>query len=163
MPRLGRGSPASQSRPPGPSRAKRLSGRVPGFAVNAGVDAELAAAAWACEMTALEAASDAMPDRQIAWLDFDRALTDLAGEFGAVSRFFGFEARSGDIERIAAGPLTRRYSKALEFDYSPGLRRDLIAQATSDHRGAIGEALVMLERAAQESPLLARAMARSKS
>src|SRR5438270_2314070 len=51
------------------SRAKRLARRVSvlGPAHN---DAELAAIAWACEMTALEGAADAMADRRIAWADF---------------------------------------------------------------------------------------------
>jgi hypothetical protein len=56
-----------------------------------------------------------------------------------------------------------RYSKALEHEYSPGLRRELIAGARSDYRQNIDDALVMLDRAAQESPLLARALARSSS
>ena len=35
----------------------------------------------------------------------------------------------GGIEEIVAGPLMRRYSKALEYDYSPSLRADLLADA----------------------------------
>ena len=36
-----------------------------------------AAVAWACEMTALEAAAEAMADREIAWADFDVMLGDM--------------------------------------------------------------------------------------
>ena len=36
-------------------------------------DADLAAVAWACEMTALEGAADAMPERKRSGLDFDRS------------------------------------------------------------------------------------------
>ena len=53
-----------------------------------------------------------------------------------------------------------RYSKALEYDYSPVLRRQLIEQDIAAHGREIDDALAMLERSAQESPLLARALAR---
>ena len=56
----------------------------------------------------------------------------------------------------------RRYSKALEFDYTPSLRRDLIADADRRHRPEIDAALAMLKQAAQESPLLARALERAQ-
>ena len=39
----------------------------------------------------------------------------------------------------------RRYSKALEYDYTPALRRDLIAEADRRHRADIDGALAMLE------------------
>ena len=54
----------------------------------------------------------------------------------------------------------RRYSKALEYDYSAGLRRELIAEATAAPR-EIDDALAMLGRAAEKSPLLARALERA--
>jgi hypothetical protein len=55
----------------------------------------------------------------------------------------------------------RRYSKALEYDYSPDLRRELLAQARREHGGRIDSALAMLEKAAARSPLLARALSRT--
>jgi hypothetical protein len=57
----------------------------------------------------------------------------------------------------------RRYSKALEYDYSPALRRDLIAEAEQHHRRDIESALAMLQSAAEKSPLLARALSRSET
>ncbi|HEX6217776.1 MAG TPA: hypothetical protein VFZ35_00700, partial [Sphingomicrobium sp.] len=59
------------------------------------------------------------------------------------------------------GPLMRRYSKALEYDYSPQLRSDLIAEASAAHRADIDGALAMLGTAAQDSPLLGRALERT--
>ena len=47
-----------------------------------------------------------------------------------------------------------RYSKALEYEYSPALRRDLIAQATRANEREIDAALAMLSVAAEKSPLL---------
>jgi hypothetical protein len=63
--------------------------------------------------------------------------------------------------QIAQGPLRSRYSKALEYDYSANLRRDLIAEANGQFRNEIDDALAMLNAASEKSPLLARALARS--
>ena len=124
-------------------------------------DAELAAIAWACEMTALEAAASAMADRHIEWADFDRMLEQMPQELGRVASFFGFSQDAEAIRAIAEGPLTKRYSKALEYDYSAQLRRDLIDEATAHCRPAIDGAISMLRSAAGQSPLLASAMARA--
>jgi hypothetical protein len=145
------------------SRSVRLSRRVKGMERHDHSDAHLAAAAWACEMTALEAAAEAMPGTPIMWLDFDRALGGMAAALERLCHFLGFAASPQQLEALASGPLMSRYSKALEHEYSPGLRRELIAEARRDYRQNIDDALVMLDRAAQESPLLARALARSSS
>lgn len=140
-------------------RARRMAERVPGFPAGGG-SAQLAAAAWACEMTALEAAATAMPDRHILWANFDQLLADMESGLKRLADFFGFEAPAERIREIARGPLMSRYSKALEYDYSPELRRQLIEQEIAAHGREIDDALAMLERSAQESPLLARALAR---
>ena len=144
----------------GEVRARRMAGRVGTFAVRN--DAELAAAAWACEMTSLEAAAEAMPDRQIAWADFDSMLADMPAELGRAAAFFGFSADAARLGAIADGPLMTRYSKALEYEYSPALRGELIAEASAAHGREIDDALALLHRAAEKSPLLARAVARAK-
>jgi len=143
------------------SRAHRLTARAPSPPA-ARSDAELAAIAWACEMTALEAAADAMPDRHIAWADFDRMLDDMLSELGQVARFFGFDADDARIAAIAAGPLMGRYSKGLEYEYSTGLRRELIAETSAVAGRQIEDALAMLARAAEKSTLLERAMSRAE-
>jgi len=143
-----------------PSRAERVADRAtlpkPSNA------AEAAAWAWACEMTALERAAEAMPGRQVQWLDFDRFLRDVPRELAGAAEFFGFDPEPNSIEAVAEGPLMRRYSKALEYDYSPSLRRDLIAEADMANREDIDRALAMLQSAAESSPLLARALERTK-
>ena len=144
-----------------PSRAQRIAERSPGIPA-ARNHADLAAIGWACEMTALEAAEDAMSDRRIEWLDFDRMLDAVAVDLAPIAAFYGFEASPNRLAEVAVGPLMRRYSKALEYDYTPSLRRDLIADADRRHRADIDAALAMLERAAQDSPLLARALDRAQ-
>ncbi len=142
-------------------REQRSAARVSGLDRRRQSDAHLAAAAWACEMTALEASAEAMTDRRVDWADFDKMLCDLLGELGRVAGFLGFSLDEERLQAIASGPLTLRYSKALEYEYSAGLRRELIADADADFRGDIDDALAMLHSAAEKSPLLARALARS--
>ncbi|HEY7006619.1 MAG TPA: hypothetical protein VH392_09075, partial [Sphingomicrobium sp.] len=140
------------------TRAQRLNER--GIYVPAQNDAGLAAAAWATEMTALEAAAEAMEDRQIAWMDFDAMLGDTEAELARAAQFFGFDAAR--VGEVAAGPLMSRYSKALEYEYSANLRRELIAEAAERYSSEIDSALAMLRSAADKSPLLARALQRSE-
>ena len=141
------------------NRARRMAGRVHGLSGSS--PAHLAAAAWACEMTALEAAAEAMTDRRVMWANFDRLLDDMPEGLTEIAEFFGFTAPPERIQTIVRGPLMSHYSKALEFDYSPSLRSQLIDQEISLHGSEIEDALVLLERSAQESPLLARALTRS--
>ena len=54
-----------------------------------------------------------------------------------------------------------RYSKALEYEYSPGLRRELLEEAAAHHGRDIDGALRLLEKAAETSPLLQRALSRT--
>ena len=143
------------------SRAQRMSGRVPGMSGTS--VAHKAAAAWACEMTALEAAADRMIDRQVKWADFDAMLADVPNELREIAQYFGFAAPADRLHAIATGPLMRRYSKALEHEYSPSLRGELIAEAEGANRADIDSALAMLRDAAEESPLLARSLARAES
>jgi len=139
-------------------RARRMADRVHGLSARGA--AHLAAAAWACEATALEAAADAMADRHILWANFDRLLGALEAGLGEIADFLGFKASAEQLPVIVGGPLMGRYSKALEFAYSPSLRAQLIAQEMRANGAEIQDALAMLERSAQESPLLARALAR---
>jgi hypothetical protein len=140
-------------------RAQRLNGR--GIYLPAQNDAGLAAAAWATEMTTLEAAAEAMADSQVAWADFDAMLGDMEAELGRIARFFAFDD-ADQIKAIASGPLMSRYSKALEYEYSPSLRRDLIGETTERYARDLDSALAMLDAAAEKSPLLARALARAR-
>ena len=142
------------------SRTQRMAGRasLPEAGRSA---AHLAAAAWACEMTALERSAAAMGDRQLRLGDFDALLADMPGALQALAGFFGFPSDAQRCRAIVSGPLMRRYSKALEFDYSPDLRRELLDDAARRHATAIDDALAMLERAAADAPLLRSALARS--
>lgn len=120
-------------------------------------EADLAACAWACEMTALEAAAE----DNVLWADFDHILQDMEGSLRRFADFFGFEASDRRLMDIAKGPLIGRYSKATEYAYSPQLRRDLLSEAANRHAAEIESALAMLDRAAETAPLLRKALARA--
>ena len=122
-------------------------------------DADLAAAAWACGMTALEAAGA----RNVLWADFDRVLDDLEGELGRMAAFFGFDASPKRIREIAQGPLAQRYSKATQFEYGPEVRRALLDSAEKRFRSDIDAALAMLDAAAETSPVLTKALERARA
>lgn len=143
-------------------RMHRLRARVPALEGRQRSPAHLAAAAWACEMTSLEAAGERMMDRAVAWADFDRMLEDMPRALADAAAHFGFSADPAEIDAIARGPLMSRYSKAVEHEYSPKLRRDLIAQEGALHGPEIEDALAMLDAAAEKSPLLTRALTRAK-
>ncbi|HEX3676505.1 MAG TPA: hypothetical protein VHU79_03825 [Sphingomicrobium sp.] len=140
------------------SRAQRLNSRQ--IYLPSQNDAGLAAAAWACEMTALEQAAERMVDRQILWVNFDQMLGEMESALAKLASFFAFDSRRA-VE-IATGPLISRYSKALEYEYGPNLRRELIAEAGERFAGDIERALAMLVSGAEKSPLLGRALARAK-
>jgi hypothetical protein len=140
------------------TRAERLASR--GLRLpEARHEADLAAIAWACGMTALEQAAG----NAVLWLDFDRVLRDIEGSLHLIAKFFGFDAPDEQLSAIARGPLTRRYSKATEFEYSPQLRRDLLAEANDLHRADIESALAMLDAASETAPLLRKALDRAQA
>ena len=142
------------------SRAQRLNARA--IYLPAQNEAGLAAVAWAAEMTALEAAAEAMTDRPIRWADFDAMLVDIELAIVHTASFFHITFDAADVGRIIGGPLMARYSKALEYEYSPNLRRELIGEASERFGPDIDAALAMLKSAAEKSPLLERALARAE-
>ena len=146
------------------SRAQRIAGRIPALATPdaARSEARLAAQAWACEMTSLERTAATVPADSVLWSDFDKALADPERMLGTFADFFGITAAPDTLRAIATGPLLGRYSKALEYEYSPALRRDLLAQTGREHNAAIGEALGWLASAARGAPLLETALNRSR-
>ena len=75
---------------------------------------------------------------------------------------FGFRGEAEKVTALARGPLMQRYSKALEYEYSPSLRGELIAGAYRMHEADIERALAMLRASAEKSLLLERALGRTQ-
>ncbi|HEX8640293.1 MAG TPA: hypothetical protein VF704_03960 [Allosphingosinicella sp.] len=145
------------------SRARRLSRRCPGLVLDPATlpPARKAALGWACEMTSLEANAAELGPETLMWLDFDRFLADPPHHFARVASHFGSHVDPASARAIAGGPLMRRYSKALEYEYSPELRRDILAEARWMHGTAIREALGWLGDLASRYPVLAQAIRRA--
>jgi len=147
-----------------PTRLERLRSRCPGLDLDLGQlsEARKAALGWACEMSALEQSAARLPAGSVMWADFDRFLTNPAGHFAAVAAFFGHPVHAGRAQAICTGSLMRRYSKALEYEYSPELRREILAEARWRHGRAIEDALVWLDGLASRYPAVAQAIRRSQ-
>ncbi len=143
-------------------RAERLRGRGIELSGYDQSNAHRGAVAWACEMTSLEAACDALGEPSVLWADFDVMLNDMEKWLGRCASHFGFTAPPEKLGELVAGPLMRRYSKALEYDYSPSLRAELLGEAAALHRAEIADALSMLREDAGRVPMLARALQRAE-
>ena len=143
------------------ARQRRMSSRVERMA--AATYADLAAAAWACEVTALERAANEIGEEAVIWADFDRMLAEMDQWMERVAIFLELPATGERLAEINSGPLLRRYSKATEYEYSPDLRRALLDEARRMHASDIDKALALLHNAARSSPLLERALSRATS
>lgn len=147
-----------------PIRLARLARRCPGLTFEPQLlsPARQAALGWACEMSSLEAAAVALPAGRALFVDFDDFLAAPAAGFAAIAAFFALPIGKEEAGAIAAGPLLRRYSKAPEYEYSPELRRELLAEARQAHGAEIGDALAWLDRLAREHGALAAVLDRAK-
>lgn len=124
-------------------------------------EAGKAALAWASEMTSLHQAAGQLPSGSTLWIEFDRFLAAPAQTLERIAAFLGIDLPAGLAAQLCAGPLMQRYSKALEHDYSPDLRRQVLAQSERDNGPAIAAARRLLEDAARAHPALADCLARA--
>jgi hypothetical protein len=117
---------------------------------------ELAAMTWAAETLTRARAVAALGER-ILPLDFEAMLADLPGAMARVLAHLEIAAPPGFAAAVGRSPVLRRYSKApQQFEYSPHLRAQLLAQARREHAGEIRKGLAFLERlAAQDAGLAA--------
>lgn len=147
-----------------PIRLARLQGRCPGLALDLdrASDSIKAALGWACEMTSLEQAASRLPPETVLWMDFDLFLTDPAGHFGAIAGHFDHAVAPAQARAICEGPLIRRYSKALDYEYSPELRGQILAEARRMHAPAISDALNWLGDMESRYPAAAQAIRRAQ-
>lgn len=145
-------------------RLARLQSRCPGLIVDLGTmhDGLKAALGWVCEMTSLERAAAALPAGSVLWLDFDTFLAEPVRHFTAIAAHFGIEVSPPLATAIADGPLLRRYSKALDYEFSPRDRRETLADARFRHGRAIEDGLDWLRGLASRYPAVAQAIRRAQ-
>lgn len=112
------------------------------------------AMSWLCEMATAQRTLPRSDPRHL-WVDFEAMLADPAASLVAQSDHFGLATDSAQIDALLAGPIMRQYSKAPEHGYSPDLRRQLQAQAASEHAAAIADAIAWVEALAKRYTNLA--------
>lgn len=123
---------------------------------------ERAALGWACEMATLDQAAAGADPADILWMDFDAFLADPADRLLEIAAHFGHPLDEAGAGALAAGPIMSRYSKAPEHGYTAQLRRDVLAQARGEWADELARGRRWVEDAAQDHPLIARALARSQ-
>jgi hypothetical protein len=148
----------------GATRLRRLQWRCPGLALDlaAASVARKAALGWACEMTSLFDNAARMPPGTVKWLDFDRFLAEPAAHLERIALHFGLDMNAETAATLASGPLMGRYSKALEYEFSPRDRQEILAEAHWRHGAAIRDALVWLNELAARYPAVAAAIRQSQ-
>lgn len=139
-----------------PGRMARLAAMLPDFpfALWQLPPVTRIAMSWLCEMAT---AQRTLPwgDPRHQWVDFEAMLADPAASLVAQSDHFRLATDPTRIDALLAGPIMRQYSKAPEHGYSPDLRRQLQAQAASEHAAAIAEAIAWVEALAKRYTNLA--------
>lgn len=136
----------AEARALAPSRLARLERRL-GRRIetsNFGMG-EWVALGWACEATALAAATAAAGNRVLI-LDFERFLDDPEQGLARAFAHFGIDAEPDGIRLILSGPEMRTYSKAPEHAYDTALRRTVLEQGRTQHAEEIRRGLDWLEQ-----------------
>ncbi|MDJ0977953.1 MAG: hypothetical protein QNI87_05400 [Erythrobacter sp.] len=141
------------------ARLQRLNNRLHGPDINLWEldEAARAAMAWACELTALDAAAN----ENTLWQDFDDFLAQPAQTLTRIAEHIETAVSPDQAQSWVEGPIMQRYSKAPEQGYSPQLREEVLAAAAQERRDDIASALRWLDRAAGEHPAIASAMERA--
>ncbi len=112
-------------------------------------DGQLAALTWICEAVSFGAAPD---DGRCLPVNFDQFLAAPAPSLMAAAAHLGLEI---DLEKARAatlGPDMRTYSKAQQYDFSPGLRAEVLQEARQNFGPEINAGLVWLEGLAARHP-----------
>ncbi|MEP5938784.1 MAG: hypothetical protein ABJ239_10690 [Erythrobacter sp.] len=126
-------------------------------------EAQRAAMAWACEMTALEKVSGAkVSGEDVSWLDFDAFIAEPAQKLFDAAQFLGIAMSGGQANELVSGPLMQQYSKAPEHSYSPQLRENVLADAARNRANDIKAALKWLDDAGAQYSLIGNALDRTR-
>lgn len=148
------------------TRLQRLNRRIEGEPIKLWDldEAKRAAMAWACEMTALNAATRAAREEgareNVLWQDFDAFLAEPGDSLAAIARHLEVGISEEQAHRWVQGPIMTRYSKAPEQGYSPQLREEVLERAGRERENEIRSALRWLDAMGREHPAIAAALAR---
>jgi hypothetical protein len=143
-----------------PMRHRRLGVRVGG-----GLEplyemtmADMVAMSWACEAAALaELAGGPLGDR-LRVVDFDAFLEDVPGSLVRLVERIDPSIPAEAIQKAGHSPLLGRYSKALDYEFSPEARRQRLREATATAGDEIHSGLRWLDSAGSRFPAVAAAL-----
>ena len=140
----------------GPERIRRLQAWVtaPLAPLHTMSIGELAALSWLAESRAQRDALTRFPDRVIA-LDFDRFLASVAGSMARILDHFGLPGDARYLSAVERSAVLTRYSKAPEYDYTPGLRAEILRESRREHREEIRKGMAWLDRLGRADPRVA--------
>jgi hypothetical protein len=147
---FGGGNAPREARALAPFRLARLRARLGcAWRVEDMSEGEMVALGWACEASALAAATAQFAGR-VNVLNFDRFLARPQESLGAALEHFGITAADKEIDDLLAGPEMRTYSKAPEFAYDAALRQSVLDEGRTRHAADIRRGLEWLDRPARE-------------
>ncbi len=148
------------------TRLQRLNTRLEGDPIKLWDldEAKRAAMSWACEMTALNAATRYAREEgareNVLWQDFDAFLAEPGETLAATARHLEVAISEEQAASWVQGPIMSRYSKAPEQGYSPQLREEVLEGAAREHENVIRHALRWLDAAGKDHPEIAAALDR---
>jgi hypothetical protein len=120
-------------------------------------EGEIVALGWACEASALAAAT-AQSGKRIQVINFDGFLARPDQHLHAAFAHFGVEISADEIASILRGPEMRTYAKAPEYSYDAELRKSVLDEGRARFPAEIRCGLSWLERAAQQFPQIGDAL-----
>ena len=134
-----------------PLRLRRLVRRLcaPDWRADPSGEGELIAMSWLCEVLSFYQSCSKSAVRAL-WMDFDAFLREPAASLLTIGRALGSEPAPSEIEALVRGPIMQRYSKAPEFAYDAGLRRELLQGAAASSGDQITRGLRWLESIAHQ-------------
>ena len=141
----------------GPERMRRLQSRSaealpPLSGLSLG---ELAAMSWLCETCTQREAVKHFSDRVMA-LDFEDFLAGVGSAMARVLVHLALPHDGRIVSAIEHSASLTRYSKAPQYEYSPGIRAAILRESRRDHREEIRKGMAWLEERARSDPALAQ-------
>ena len=148
----------------GAGRIRRLQARMPAriASLHEMSIGELAAMSWLTESWNQHDAIVKLGERMLA-LDFDDFLADVAEGMRAVLTHFGLTSDPPTIAGLMKSAALTRYSKAPEYEYTPGTRAELVAESRRANREEIRKGMAWLDRIAKSNSVADAILNRTRS
>ncbi|MGH8377952.1 MAG: hypothetical protein ACRER7_03265, partial [Gammaproteobacteria bacterium] len=116
-------------------------------------DAQQVVIKWLTLMLLFTRATETAPTRT-RLLNFDDFLKNPAEQLNSIAEHFQLKSSGDEIEKLAAGPLMRSYSKIPTQNFNPGQREQELVEARQQFRDEIRIGLDWAEKMCSETPAL---------